>query len=1853
MNHNLLNPNTLEHIRIDERTGAASARVPITRLVGNNRLGPAFNVEFVHAGGGWQLAMTRLRSTPGAVASMFELTLADGSTHRIKGTGMVTPMFVIKIERLRATVYHRDGTIEVLKEVGPEPCRADTENIDCKFVSSVGKEMLASLEKRGLANDGSELYYLPVSITSPLGLQLHFNWRIWHGNRRDMTGKEIKSYYQLLSIKDSYRTLMKFAEESIHRPTSFILYPDSVYEKFSYTLSYTTVDKATADAADKDALALHLYGDDKNTKTDLKPSAFLPVLQSIQCATGDMPYTRTFTYDKDGQLSAIAVQLSKSSAEDEIVSSSETLTRDAGKVKTCVRRNGVGLKDETVTYTYATSTTGTITTIEISGRRSSKTVKTFNAEGRQVKEAVTSAGKTRIIEQTITFDENLGRSVGRSLDYLEGAADAQKYVVDWELDRDGNLVRLEQGDVVTEYTYCSTLHFVKQSFEELKKVNEGFLSQLFAPLDPISGAFGNFTWAWEEHRSLSHVATGFSPAKNLFNTPVKLSYPGERQLFDRFVESEVTYRKNAAGGIDKALRAKYYSYAGLAPKTVVGESLTDGKVPVLEYVITVLEPELSHWDISSTRRSSLLDVAGTLAKREIAYYESGHTQPDMLADYLENLKADEIQETFVGLIDPDALGEMNWRQMGQTLQGKIERNIVLLDEQAKRNSIIWALAEKQNARSVITIEKTSYSSAADSYGLPSKIEFYHVDHDYKEIANSRLTTTFTYAYDATLQEFFRKTEVKAADGSVTRDGKRRLACTGSDFRQQETDHAIIEYDRAMDDPNLLTITHNQVVGKNSFTLSKLVTRHQYENTQYHRDESNGEGKETRRTTFDLLGRQTGTSIIRKKDGKETSHVLSSTTYDDSGRMASYALHDYLGDADGLALLSTYSITWTRDAKGTKVVRALHDGTGKELDSVTEQHAPEEAGLSKVTRAGVQFNSQFDAASRATSEWQGDGSSFPYLKTVTTLDPQGAVEKIQYLNVTAKGKSEELASRAVTRDALGRTVKIVQTAASETNYSYDAFGRLTVAESAGVTVCNSYPTTTAVAVATSASITEGDNTVELGTQKHDGFGRVTEETPKGVTSTSFAYETGSRWGREPGAEKRTGHTLEGFSSILDLSTMAYRETCDERVSTSTYSLQGRLMTFKDIAGNETSMTYDIYGRFKRIATDGKAQTLFEYRADGRLHKETVEDLSTGKTMTITFAYDLMGHETSRTFECEGFSKLAIERSLLKDGRLQKSVLKVDGKEYRADEYKYQDCGRLDEWSCSGANPPVSQSGRKYFAQTFTYDPLGDVVKRVNKTSDGDTTSTYTFSDEIPGMLTASDADKQHNDAAGRLTQRAGRKITYFDNGQVKTYSSEPSGTSPVYQFRYDNFGCVRGVTLETDFKETYHYRGNRIYARQQVQSTGNSRLGFHDRTIVLLNESPSCYLQQITTKADLQSSEVVTTTFELRDAAGSIFASLDLSDGNGTITHFSYSPFGYRLPEPKSVTWLGFKGEPLNALSLYHLGNGYRLYDPQLHRFQSPDSWSPFGLAGANEYCYCCSDPVNCHDPSGHLVELWSERRAVEPILDLTSTLTVLINVASVALAPFSAGASAGLAMANTLFATGVAGLSLYSLQLSKSNPAMSMVLDAVLIAVGRGGGSLTSSLSRNARMVGRATAMRSVAVARMRPIKILGKLDDALDAFSGGLWNYGAQGVADTLQAQGGGDPIQRAQWDSPFLTRPDISGRQFVFADDEYLAMTHVDQFLKKSPPLRDAIAKAWGSDESIDVVAVMTNYLKNAGTAGMFNQSPLSPEHKVLHDVAMYGLVHNDKGGMYCRGNSVAIVSDQLGDGFVPFSRRQDTAL
>lgn len=108
---------------------------------------------------------------------------------------------------------------------------------------------------------------------------------------------------------------------------------------------------------------------------------------------------------------------------------------------------------------------------------------------------------------------------------------------------------------------------------------------------------------------------------------------------------------------------------------------------------------------------------------------------------------------------------------------------------------------------------------------------------------------------------------------------------------------------------------------------------------------------------------------------------------------------------------------------------------------------------------------------------------------------------------------------------------------------------------------------------------------------------------------------------------------------------------------------------------------------------------------------------------------------------------------------------------------------------------------------------------------------------------------------------------------------------------------------------------------------------------------------------------MTTILLAADRAESAIASLT----DKPLRH-CYEPFGHG--HDRSPGGPAFNGVYQESITLHYLlGNGYRAYSPQLRRFLSPDSLSPFRDGGLNSYAYCKSDPINATDPTGHMPKL--------------------------------------------------------------------------------------------------------------------------------------------------------------------------------------------------------------------------------------------------------------------------------------------
>ncbi|MEQ5974191.1 RHS repeat-associated core domain-containing protein [Serratia liquefaciens] len=176
--------------------------------------------------------------------------------------------------------------------------------------------------------------------------------------------------------------------------------------------------------------------------------------------------------------------------------------------------------------------------------------------------------------------------------------------------------------------------------------------------------------------------------------------------------------------------------------------------------------------------------------------------------------------------------------------------------------------------------------------------------------------------------------------------------------------------------------------------------------------------------------------------------------------------------------------------------------------------------------------------------------------------------------------------------------------------------------------------------------------------------------------------------------------------------------------------------------------------------------------------------------------------------------------------------------------------------------------------------------------------------------------------------------------------------------------------------------------------------------------------------------------------------LSRSNERGVSTH-SYSPFGAGQLADAADSMPGFNGQRRDPVSRsYHLGNGYRAYNPLLMRFNCPDNLSPFGAGGINPYTYCAGDPINRADPSGHIS--WQAGVGIGlGILGIIATAgaaAMAISAAGGIGAALSAASGTSLIMGGVGVTADVIGIA--SGAVSDSNPELSATLGWVSIGLG-------------------------------------------------------------------------------------------------------------------------------------------------------------------------------------------------------------
>ncbi len=622
--------------------------------------------------------------------------------------------------------------------------------------------------------------------------------------------------------------------------------------------------------------------------------------------------------------------------------------------------------------------------------------------------------------------------------------------------------------------------------------------------------------------------------------------------------------------------------------------------------------------------------------------------------------------------------------------------------------------------------------------------------------------------------------------------------------------------------------------------------------------------------------------------------------------------------------------------------------------------------------------------------------------ITTFSPQN-YRPDSYIQTDAVGKL--MAKRQMQWDGLGRLRADIDERGNKTECTYDAQGRLVVQTLPdGTQITRSYAPHLSGNHVTSIQITGPDadgtpRSVVMGTQTFDSLGRVTRQTCGGRVTTydydgantkpaqitrpsgktiqyTYIPELGNALSclSTDGTEQtfrydaRTGELLtatEGNTQITNTWTRAgYLKTeqfcLDDSCRSARYTrtLNGCIVTYTDIAGKKTAYDFDNHGRIVSITDDNLTASL-TYNALGRLSEQTVTQAGTEVSLSTQLTYDDAGQEIIRTVTDSSGNMIAVSQDWLPNGLLNSRETRRQGIVVRAEQYSYDSRNRLTEYRVSGNELPSDAYGHIMTAQTYHYDALNNLTMVITSLDDGSSNkATYHYDNtQDPTQLTRvihshsnypGEIQLEYN-ADGCMTRdEQGRHLYYDAMGRLVSIEGEQiSG-----EYFYDALNRLVKQTTNSSIQshpllntKYFYYRGN-----ERI----NEVFALADDVTRLVKMGHHCL--GIVHEAQL--------TLTAGDHHDSLLWSHNTSDHSNQ--NHMWSPYGSKRPSDESGL-PGFNGECIDPVSgVYHLGNGYRAYNPVLMRFHCPDSMSPFGAGGINPYAYCAGEPVNHTDPSGHL-----------------------------------------------------------------------------------------------------------------------------------------------------------------------------------------------------------------------------------------------------------------------------------------------
>ncbi|MGN7740291.1 RHS repeat domain-containing protein [Pseudomonas sp. 22526] len=471
------------------------------------------------------------------------------------------------------------------------------------------------------------------------------------------------------------------------------------------------------------------------------------------------------------------------------------------------------------------------------------------------------------------------------------------------------------------------------------------------------------------------------------------------------------------------------------------------------------------------------------------------------------------------------------------------------------------------------------------------------------------------------------------------------------------------------------------------------------------------------------------------------------------------------------------------------------------------------------------------------------------------------------------------------DALGRmrrqTIELTATSKATSSWDYDVFGRVvkqTLPD--GNYILTQYDPSTSRNLVSSLKIVDVSAspypvTYDLGLQKFDGLGRLISQSSGGRTQTltynkdnfssspnsttdsqgiviNYGYikELGNQLAslkstgaavQQDFAYGKTGELIEADESGGMKRSYSYTASgfLEQEVFTPvsgsalaadyTWSLQGALLSYTDVAGNLQTISLDKFGRTKSIS-DPAVSVSLSYDFAGRMYKQDATDTKTGQDMTTLLEFDDFGRETKRTLSTAKQAQvlLSVTQSYNLNGQLAtRTATDSEGNILRDEQFVYDLCSRLVVYSVAGSQPPVDGYGQIISKQSFEYDVLNNITQCTTVIVGGESdVVSFSYSEIDPAQLSSLTRTNSSApivlsyDQNGRMTKdEAGRSLSYDVLGRLNTVVEQDS---IVATYAYDALDMLISQRLSGNDIRQLYYRGTTLVNEINVPQGKQSR-----------------------------------------------------------------------------------------------------------------------------------------------------------------------------------------------------------------------------------------------------------------------------------------------------------------------------------------------------------------------------------------------------------------------------------------------